>query len=156
MWKMKDTEKQENRLSKVFKGRRSPGSGSKWYCKGDSKSANFLIEAKGTEKGYVKFSVAVWNKVRREALGYGKIPLICVEMKGKGVGHHHNYVIFDVANFDDFYALDSISNSISVDKSVTLDKDFIILNTPFILRSKEFTFVMMREREFLESVVELI
>lgn len=147
----KISEKQEERLAKVFKGRRAPASGAKWYCKSDVSCADFRIEAKFTEAGKFKFSMGVWNKIKREAIETCKTPLLCVMLRGDGIGVKRNYVIFDRNDFCDTLCL-SVPNAYSIGKVVTMDVDFIINNTPFSMSSKDTTFIMMKERDFLDEL----
>lgn len=145
---------QEDRLAKVFAGKRVPASGAKWYCKGDVKCANFLIEAKFTEGGKYKFSMGVWNKIKREAIEQGKIPLICVGLRGEGIGVKRNYVIFKLLDLIMEFPFNDICHSpeYRVNKVANLDVDFIINNTPFFIKTGVDTLVMMKERDFLDKL----
>ena len=79
----KNWQKKEIKDAKLFGGRRTPRSGGLWFAKGDSKSDNYLIENKTTDKESFSVSVKLWEKINREALLSKRIPMISIEM-GKG------------------------------------------------------------------------
>lgn len=150
-WKNKLSKEQENRVAKVFKGDRTPASGAKWYCKGDVKCRDFLIEAKLTKQGQFKFTIGIWNKIRKEAITLSKTPLVCVELRGKGAIVRENFVIFNPNDFDEFLDV-QLDNKFIIAKMVNMDIDFIRNNCPFSMTSKDFRFIMMKERDFLDEL----
>ena len=77
---MKNWQKKELKDSKVFNSKRTPRSGGLWFAKGDSKSDEYLIENKQTEKESFSVSVKLWEKINREALLSRRIPLLSIEM----------------------------------------------------------------------------
>jgi hypothetical protein len=75
------SKKQEKRLAKEIKGRTTIASGAFWHDKGDVSNDRFLIEAKRTDKEKYTVKRDIWEKIRIEAVGCGKIPLLVVEMQ---------------------------------------------------------------------------
>jgi hypothetical protein len=74
---------QEDRIAKETGGRRVPGSGSSLYARGDVKTADYLIEAKQTEKDSIRVTWAWLAKITRQALAAGKRPALVIEVRCK-------------------------------------------------------------------------
>lgn len=60
-------------------GRRQPGSGSQWHAKGDTKSADWLIECKFTDKDQYALKLSVLKSHGMRAILEGKKPLLQIE-----------------------------------------------------------------------------
>jgi len=72
----------ENQLAKAFSGKKTTGSGNRWYRPGDVlTSDHFLIEAKQTSKGSYSVSQKTWNKVANEALFAFRFPLLALQIQ---------------------------------------------------------------------------
>lgn len=84
-------------------GRRTPASGALWFQKGDVVTDSFLIEAKRTDKNSMSIRLDVWEKIRREALLSGRIPLLAVEIRGR------EFVVLDL---EDFFDLASVQGDL--------------------------------------------
>jgi len=80
---IKNWEKKEKKDAKLFNAKQTPGSGNKWGAKGDSKSDTFLIENKTTDKENFTIQGKVWQKIEKEALLEGRIPLLSIEFGNK-------------------------------------------------------------------------
>jgi len=78
---MKAWQRKEKSDEKVFKGRRTKGSGKTWYSKGDIKTFTFLIECKSTVKGSFTISRKTWGKISREALLSSRIPVLSIRFE---------------------------------------------------------------------------
>lgn len=93
-----DWQKQEKRLAGRVTGTRPAASGAFWTRKGDVRSADLLIEAKATEKASYSIKKAIWDKIRREALLDGRLPVLALQIQDR------NLVVLDE---EDFLALRS-------------------------------------------------
>lgn len=71
---------QERRLAREIGGSPTPASGAFWSRKGDVRSAAFLVEAKRTDKSSISIKRDVWDKIRREALLDGRIPVLALQI----------------------------------------------------------------------------
>lgn len=67
------------------KGRRTVGSGNKWFDKGDLELDKFLCELKATEKESFSVKNSYINKIKKEADALGKYWALKVEIGGKEV-----------------------------------------------------------------------
>ena len=85
---------QEKRLASVVSdGKRNPGSGSKWYKKGDVRWPGFLVEAKMTGKKSMTLSAAVLGKIRKEAIIEGRTPILAIHLGGR------DYILLEEGDF---------------------------------------------------------
>ena len=78
---MKPWKKKERNDSHDFKSKPVRGSGNKWYRPGDSKTEQFLIESKQTEKNSYSLNIFKWEKISNEALFSFRIPLMSIKIK---------------------------------------------------------------------------
>ena len=90
--------KQERRLAKEIGGHTTPASGAFWSRKGDVRSDRYLVEAKRTDKASISIKADVWDKIRREAIIDGRIPVLALQIGS---------VDLAVLDWEDFLALDS-------------------------------------------------
>lgn len=67
--------------SKLFKGKRVPGSGNHWSKPGDVKTDNFLLEVKQTDKKSYSLTKANLDKIYKEALFSYRIPLFSIKIQ---------------------------------------------------------------------------
>lgn len=74
------SKKQEKRLAKEIGGRTTIASGALWWDKGDLSNDRFLIEAKRTDSNKFRLEKRIWEKIRSEAIGCGRIPLLLIEI----------------------------------------------------------------------------
>jgi hypothetical protein len=93
---IKKSQAQERRGAKLFGGRVLPGSGSRWFAKGDVSTDRFLIEYKRTDRASFSITLETWQKIRREAALEGKTPLLGVNIGGE-LGR--NIVVLDEDDF---------------------------------------------------------
>jgi hypothetical protein len=70
--------KQEKRVAKVIKGRRTPRSGGIPFFKSDVRSKDFFCEAKETGKKSISLKAQWLKKISEEALLNGKFPLVAL------------------------------------------------------------------------------
>lgn len=89
----KESKKHEARLAKVIKGQRSAGSGAFWSRKGDVRSQDLLIEHKWTGKASFTVKAAVLEKIVKEAILDGRMPLLGVSL------NNENYVLLTEDDF---------------------------------------------------------
>jgi hypothetical protein len=78
---MKNWELKEDHDAKTIKGRKNRGSGNRWYNPGDSRSDNFLVESKFTERKSYSLNRNRIQKICNEALLVFKIPLFMVQIQ---------------------------------------------------------------------------
>lgn len=95
---MSDWKKQEKRLAGKVQGSRPAASGAFWTRKGDVRSEDLLIEAKTTDKASYSIKKQIWEKIRREALLDGRMPVLAIQIQDR------NLVVLDE---EDFLALRS-------------------------------------------------
>lgn len=74
--------KEEDKLAQDFGGRRTPASGA-WEQPGDIKTPTFLIESKITSHDSFSVTKTLMNKIASEAVPYGKVPMLIVNMDGE-------------------------------------------------------------------------
>lgn len=79
-------------------GSRPAASGAFWTRKGDVRSEDLLIEAKTTDKASYSIKKQIWEKIRREALLDGRMPVLAIQIQDR------NLVVLDE---EDFLALRS-------------------------------------------------
>lgn len=91
----KQWQTKERKDQKLFGARPTPRSGGLWFAKGDGKSEKFLIENKTTANERYSITSKVWEKIEREALMEGKVPLLSIEFGGK----KHELIIIDKNDF---------------------------------------------------------
>jgi hypothetical protein len=89
----KQSKKHENRLAKAIGGSRNAASGAFWSRKGDVRSSELLIEHKWTGKKQVTVKSDVLEKIVKEAILDGRIPVLGFHLNGK------NYVMLDEDDF---------------------------------------------------------
>lgn len=73
---------QEARVARDHGGKVTPGSGNRWFAKGDVKAKRFLIECKTTDKNSFRLELAVLRKIQMEAIAEGKDPAVCIDIGG--------------------------------------------------------------------------
>jgi hypothetical protein len=93
---MKAWQKQERRLAVSSGGTTTAGSGAFWTRKGDVRSAFLLVEGKQTDKMSFSIKKAIWDKIRREALLDGRMPVLAIQIQDTRL------VVIDE---EDFFAL---------------------------------------------------
>ena len=87
------SQRQEKSIAKAIGGRTVPASGAFWSRKGDVRSADLLVEAKTTDAASFAIKRTVWDKIRKEALLDGRIPVLAVQIQGR------NLVVLDEEDF---------------------------------------------------------
>lgn len=93
---MTKSRRQEQRVAADLDGRPTPASGAFWQYKGDVRSEDYLVEAKRTDKASLSIKRAVWDKIRREALLDGRVPVLAVQIQDRDLA---------VLDWEDFLAL---------------------------------------------------
>lgn len=94
---LKESQRQERRVSETYKGQVSAASGAKWYRKGDVRAEDLLIEAKWTEAKSFSLTKAVLDKIEREALLESREWLLYLTMQNR------DYVVLDADVFEMYY-----------------------------------------------------
>lgn len=89
----KQSQAHEKRLAKLVGGQPTAASGAFWSRKGDVRSAELLIEHKWTGAKSKTISAAELEKIRKEAIMDGRMPVFGIHLNGK------NYVILDENDF---------------------------------------------------------
>ena len=89
----KQSKKHENRLAKVVGGSTVAASGAFWSRKGDVRSRDLLIEHKWTGKQQVTVKAGVLEKIVKEAILDGRMPVLGFHLNGE------NYVMLDENDF---------------------------------------------------------
>ena len=80
-------------MAKTINGLPTAASGAFWSRKGDVRSADLLVEAKTTTKASYAIKKTVWEKIRREALLDGRMPVLAVQIQDR------NLVVVDEEDF---------------------------------------------------------
>lgn len=81
--RIKRSREQEHKTAKAHGGRRNAGSGATWSRKGDVRTAHTLIENKRTDARQITLKANDLEKIWREAIAEGRIPVIEIEVGGK-------------------------------------------------------------------------
>jgi hypothetical protein len=87
------SKKHEDRLAKVIGGSRNAASGAFWSRKGDVRSKDLLVEHKWTGKKQVTVQAAVLEKIVKEAILDGRMPVLGFHLNGE------NYVMLTEDDF---------------------------------------------------------
>jgi hypothetical protein len=87
------SKKHENRLAKAVNGSTIAASGAFWSRKGDVRSDDLLIEHKWTGKQQVTVKAVVLEKIVKEAILDGRMPVLGFHLNGE------NYVMLDENDF---------------------------------------------------------
>ena len=87
------SKKHEDRLAKVINGSRNAASGAFWSRKGDVRSKDLLVEHKWTGKKQVTVQAAVLEKIVKEAILDGRMPVLGFHLNGE------NYVMLTEDDF---------------------------------------------------------
>jgi hypothetical protein len=87
------SQKQESALAQALGGRVTPASGAFWSHKGDIKTDALLVEAKCTVKRSITLQLSVWEKIRREAILTGRIPVLALQIQDR------NLIVLDEEDF---------------------------------------------------------
>jgi hypothetical protein len=78
-----ESQRQERGLAASLGGRSTPASGAFWHRKGDVRSDRYLVEAKQTAKQSISIAKPVWEKIRREALLDGRVPVLALRIQDR-------------------------------------------------------------------------
>ena len=89
----RESRKHEDRLAKAIGGQRVAASGAFWSRKGDVRSQDLLIEHKWTGKLSVSVKAAVLEKIVKEAILDGRMPVLGFHLNGE------NYVLLQEDDF---------------------------------------------------------
>lgn len=89
----RQSRKHEDRLAKAVGGKRNAASGAFWSRKGDVRSDDLLIEHKWTGKKQVTVQAAVLEKIVKEAILDGRMPVLGFHLNGE------NYVMLTEDDF---------------------------------------------------------
>ena len=89
----RQSRKHEDRLAKAVGGSRIAASGAFWSRKGDVRSQDLLIEHKWTGKKQVTVKSDVLEKIVKEAILDGRMPVLGFHLNGE------NYVMLDENDF---------------------------------------------------------
>lgn len=79
----KESRKHEDRLAKAIGGQRTAASGAFWSRKGDVRSNDLLVEHKWTGKASVTIKAAVLEKIVKEAILDGRVPVLGFHLNGE-------------------------------------------------------------------------
>jgi hypothetical protein len=79
------SKQQERRIAADVGGSVVPASGAFWSMKGDARSDGFLIEAKRTDKASLSIKRQIWDKIRREALLDGRVPVLALQIQDRNL-----------------------------------------------------------------------
>jgi hypothetical protein len=90
---------QERSVAKSIGGLTVPASGAFWARKGDARSDDLLVEAKTTQAASFSIKRVVWEKIRKEALLDGRIPVMAIQIQGR------NLVVLDEEDFLELRAI---------------------------------------------------
>lgn len=93
---MDKSKKQERFVAEGISGRTVPASGAFWSRKGDARSDEYLVEAKRTDRASISIKREVWDKIRREAILDGRVPVLALQIQDRN---------FAVLDWEDFLAL---------------------------------------------------
>lgn len=80
--KVRIVQTQERRVAGEIGGKPQPGSGNKWYAKGDAKGPDLLVECKSTDKESISIKLGVIDKIEREAMLAGREPVLQIDFTG--------------------------------------------------------------------------
>ena len=87
------SKRHEKNIAEAVGGKAVPASGAFWHSKGDVRSDAFLIEGKATMHASFSVKKAIWEKIRREALLTGRIPVLMLRIQDRDL------VVLDLEDF---------------------------------------------------------
>jgi hypothetical protein len=79
----KESQKHEKRLAKTLDGSTVAASGAFWSRKGDVRSEKYLVEHKFTDAKSYSLKAVDLQKLEKEAIMVGRIPVFAVSLGGK-------------------------------------------------------------------------
>lgn len=79
----KQSRRHEDRLAKELGGKRVAASGAFWSRKGDVRSQDLLVEHKWTGKTQFTLKAGVLEKIVKEAILDGRMPILGVHLNGE-------------------------------------------------------------------------
>ena len=91
----KQWQEKERKDAKLLGNKPTPRSGGLWFAKGDSKGEKFLVENKTTANESFSITSKVWEKISREAIIEGRLPVLSIEFGGK----KHEIIVLDKNDF---------------------------------------------------------
>lgn len=91
--------KQETRASDSVSGKRHAASGALFFAKGDGSGENYVIECKRTDKKSISIKAEYLDKITKEAVSQGKLPLLFIELPTVGVFTAKDWVVMTMDHF---------------------------------------------------------
>lgn len=152
MDKKKLSNKHEKDIAEVFNGRVQIASGAIPLVgmKGDVVSPDYLIECKATEKSFYALKRKVVEKIEKEALKCGRIPILAIRVSNT------DYILYRIFDF-----IDTLSNIEAIDckESLKLSETYLaslgdenvinVGNTPWNLLPLEIFSEIYLEGDFI-------
>lgn len=83
----------ENFIAETLNGKVVIASGALYFAKGDVITPDFLIECKATQKTYYTLKRTIIEKIEKEALKCGRLPLLAIRILDK------DFILFRVFDF---------------------------------------------------------
>lgn len=103
----KKSQLQERRVAKDLNAQTVVASGALWGSKGDVRHDNLLVECKTTDKDYYSLTVAIWEKIEKEAVKDGlRLPVMCIDIKGG----KERYAVFLSKHFQHYRSYSEIED----------------------------------------------
>ena len=147
---------QEARTAKECGGRVTPASGALEGCKGDVRTADYLIENKFTDEEFYKLELAIWKKIEKEALRDSlRTPVMQIDVQDLSLVLMSLNDLYDtLEEYGLKYEpdLSTIAKSIRLNKNV-LEKMFdrlTFIGVQFIQNSKTVDLVLLKKQVFLD------
>lgn len=89
------SKKHEHDIADTFDGKVVIASGALYFAKGDVITPDFLIECKATQKPYYTLKRTIIEKIEKEALKCGRLPLLAIRIMD------NDFILFRLFDFKD-------------------------------------------------------
>jgi hypothetical protein len=134
---IKFSRKRENDIADDTGGKRHARSGGLWWKKGDASTVDFLFEDKFTGKEYYSVTALVLQKIEKEAMTIGKLPIFRIGFISRYGNADYVILRFKDCNIDPI-EYTKIPLEISKNKSIRLSSDRLrglqITGDKFVMR----------------------
>jgi hypothetical protein len=161
MKKIKFSRQRENDIAEDTGGKRHARSGGLWWKKGDASTIDFLFEDKFTERDYYSTTALVLQKIEKESVAIGKLPVLRVGFISKY--GNADYAILRCKDCKiDPIEYTKIPLEISKNKSIRLSSDRLrglqITGDKYVMRFwlNEKEYIIIKWEAFLELKDKII
>lgn len=136
--------KREQKIAKATGGRSHAGSGSLWWKKSDASDSAFQYEDKFTKNKYFSLSLKILDKIEKEAMDVGKLPVLVIGFAKDGTSLSDDFAVLRAKDcvIEDMWiaaeSYDKSSHRISLSQLMALYHSSNIILMRIYLRGKDY------------------